>query len=123
MSSRTAASAAPTREGMSVAWNGSVLEAERDVAADGGGDDPRAGLLQDQPDGAGARMRWLAVDGDAAGEVAGVRRLEDSGERAQQRRLARPAGADQQHALPRGDDQVEVGEDGLAAAVGARSAR
>ena len=64
-------------------------------------------------------MRWLAVDGDAAGEVAGVRGQEESGERPQQRRLARPARPDEQHALPRGDDQVEVGEDRLAAAVGA----
>ena len=63
---------------------------------------PEPGSCRTSPTGAGAGMRWLAVDGDAAGEVAGVRSLEDPGERAQQRRLARPARADQQHALPRG---------------------
>ena len=106
------------RRGHRVPRHTEVLEPERHVPLDRRGDHGGARVLEHQADRPGGATGCHAVDEHGAGEVAGVGRQQEPGDRPEHRRLARTARPDQQHPLPRGDPQGEVGEHRPGPAVG-----
>jgi hypothetical protein len=96
-----------------------VLEPERDVPPDRGGDHPGARLLEDEADLAGARSRRMPVDEDATRQLTCVGGLEQAGHGPEQGRLAGPARTHEEHPLARVERQGDVAQDGFAPAVGA----
>ncbi len=95
-----------------------VLEAERDVAPDARGDDAAAGLLEDEPDGAGAVARGGPVEGDVTLEVARLEGAEHPREGAQEGGLARPRRPGEQDPLAGAQGERHVAQHGLAPADG-----
>ena len=120
-SSPTASSASRTRGQISSRGHAEVLAAERDVVADPGEDHLRVGVLQHEPGAARAPGGRHAVDEQRAGLLALVVAAEHAGEAVQQRRLARPRRAEQQHALPGLDAERGVPHRPRAAATRAAS--
>ena len=93
-----------------------VLRPERHVPPDGRRDDPGARLLEHEPHGAGALPRRDAVDAHRADEVTRVGRLQEACEGPQEGGLARPRGADEQHAFAGPEGEGDVAQHRLAAA-------
>ena len=91
-----------------VARDAEVLAAERDIVADARQHDLGVGILQHEPDAAPDAAAAPPVDRQRARALALVVAAEHSRERAQQRGLAGAGCAEQQHALPRLDREVEV---------------
>ena len=71
---------------------------------------PAPGSCSTSPTAPGRLPRRDAVDGHRAGELAGVDRLEEPREGAQQGRLARARGPDEQHPLARPQGQRDVAQ-------------
>ncbi len=82
-----------------LARDAEVLAAEGDVVPDPGEDHLGVRVLQDESCPAATRRGGDAVDEERSRLLALVRSAEHTGEAVQQRRLARPRGAEQQHAL------------------------
>ena len=115
---------APDRRPDPVPRQPEVLGAERHVPAGLPGDRGVGRVLHEQAHARAAVAGGAPVDRDRAGELTGLGRGEDPGERAQQGRLARPARPGQQDALPGLQLQADAGQHGGSLArTAARSGR
>ncbi|OUE08779.1 hypothetical protein CMsap09_07510 [Clavibacter michiganensis] len=85
-----------------------VLAAERHVVADTGEDHLRVRILQHEPGAAPETRRVPAVDAERPAGLALVVAAEHARERVHEGRLAGTGRAEQEHALPRLDDEVDV---------------
>ena len=112
----TAASAAGTRRRISSGSTPRFSQTEGHVVAEAGQHGLGVGILQHESRGAAHLGGRGAVDEQLAALLALVRAAEDAGEPVQQGRLAGAGRAQQQHPLPRLDDEVETAHGPVAAA-------